>query len=186
MALAQALTPLPLEITRFFGAAALIVAPEASAPELHIHSRLLIIATSRFFAKLTSMKFVLIGLMLLLASLSFPAEKKRKPKGGPDIEVIELSCHRTGLDVVVDGRVRNSGDKSIEGLKLLFDFLGTSGAVISTREGGIEDAVFEPDTEAEFHARIPDPVRAVRLIVNAQTRTERELRVGNPGPYVIE
>ena len=128
----------------------------------------------------------MIALLLVLASLSFPAERKRKAKGTPDIEVVELSCHRNATDVVIDGRVRNTGDKKIEGLKLLFDFIGTGGQVLSTREGGIDDPVFEPDTEAEFHSRVPDQVRAVRLNINAQTGSERELRVGKPGPYVIE
>jgi len=132
------------------------------------------------------MKFALIGLLLLLATLSFPAERKRKPKGGPDIEVVELSCHRSAGEVFVDGRVRNTSDKNLPEIRLLFDFVGTGGAVITTREGTVNDPVFEPDTESEFHARIPDPVRAVRLIVNAQTKGERELRVGKPGPYVIE
>ncbi|MCC7496143.1 MAG: hypothetical protein IT160_01110 [Bryobacterales bacterium] len=132
------------------------------------------------------MKSVLIGLLLVLASLSFPAEKKRKPKGAPDIELVELSCHRTATDVVIDGRVRNSGDRKIEGLRLLFDFLSIGGHVVTTREGGIDDAEFEPGSEAEFHSRIPDPVRAVRLYVNAQTGSQRDLRVGKPGPYVIE
>lgn len=132
------------------------------------------------------MKFALIALLLLLASLSFPSEKKRKSRGAPDVEIVELACHRTATDVVIDGRVRNSGDKRIEGLRLLFDFLTIGGHVVTTREGGIDDPVFEPGSEAEFHSRIPDPVRAVRLRVNAQTGGERELRVGRPGPYVIE
>jgi hypothetical protein len=184
MARAQARTPLALEMTTLAGAEAWAGLPTARAPGAIRHWRRLIIENLQNFATLSSMKFVVIGL-LVFASLSFPADRKRKSKG-PDLDVVELSCHRSGNEVYVDGRVRNTGDKNLERLVLLFDFIDTTGAVITTREGGIEEPVLPPDAEAEFHARIPDPIRAVKINVNAQNKGERELNVGRAGPYTIE
>ena len=76
--------------------------------------------------------------MLALAGASAGADKKPKP---PDIEVLEASAHRGEARISVDGRVRNSGEKPIKELTLLFHFMAPGKQVVTTQKGRIEEEV---------------------------------------------
>ena len=122
-------------------------------------------------------------LVVALAVTSIAAEKKRKP---PDIEVLEASGRRGESKVSVDGRVRNTGEKPIKELTLLFDFMAPGRQVVTTQKAAIDEEILEPGKEAAFHMELNAPPRSVEFQINATDGSGRELRVAKPGPFPIE
>ena len=130
------------------------------------------------------MKTLQIILVLwLLAAVSLAADKKKKP---PDVEILEATAHRGETKVTVDGRVRNSGEKPIKELTLLFDFHAPGKQVVATEKGAIDEEVLEPGQEAAFHMEANTPPRSVAFQINAEDGSHRELRVARSGPFPIE
>jgi len=121
--------------------------------------------------------------LALLVIASIAADKKKKP---PDIEILEASAHRGESKVSVDGRVRNSGEKAIKQLMLLFDFQAPGNQVIATEKGAIEEEVLDPGQEAAFHMEANTPPRSVAFQINAEDGSGRALRVAKSGPFSIE
>src|SRR5215467_8198630 len=114
--------------------------------------------------------------LLMLASLCVAWQKKGKQAKPPEVTVIEVNCHRDGSDVVVDGRLKNSHDKPLVKLNLLFDFLGTDKQVLETKRGVVDNERLTPGDDIDFHLRVADPVRAVSFAIRAEERDGRELR----------
>lgn len=130
------------------------------------------------------MKLALTLLLGLALSVS-GADKKKKQKP-PDLEVVETSVHRTAETVVLSGRVRNSGEKPIRGLILLFDFMAPGRQVVTTQKAPIDEEMLDPGKESTFRFETNDPPRSVEIQLNAQDASGRDLRVEKPGPYPIE
>ena len=128
------------------------------------------------------MKGLAIAVLLACVLLCGAAKKKKQLS----IQVMETSARRGEETISLDGRVRNSGDRPIQKLILLFDFIAPGGAVISTQQFPVEESVLEPGTDTVFRAKLNDNVRAVRYRVGATDSVGREFLVSNPGPYVIE
>jgi hypothetical protein len=126
-----------------------------------------------------------IAILLALASLVSAADKKPKPAKTPDVRVVEIRCQRTESRVTVDGSVRIGGRKTLERLTLFFDFLATDNQVITTRRNDYPDEVMSPGQDVDFNLYLPDPVRAVYVVVRAEQKDGRELRVENAGPFPI-
>jgi hypothetical protein len=124
-------------------------------------------------------------ILLTLASLVCAADKKPKPAKSPDVRVVEIRCQRTESRVTVDGRVRIGGNKTLERFTLFFDFLATDKQVITTRRNDYSEEIFTPGQDVDFNLYLPDPVRAVHVVVRAEAKDGRELRVANPGPFPI-
>jgi hypothetical protein len=123
----------------------------------------------------------------LLASLLSAADKPRKqPSGPPRIEVMEMSVSREDRDLVVEGRVRNAGQRPIRKLVLIFQFLAPGKETIAKGRGPAEEDVLEPGQSHEFRYHLPDNARAVWLLLKAEDATGDEPRVIKPGPYPIE
>lgn len=120
--------------------------------------------------------------VILVLSLT-GADKKKKP---PDITVVECNGRRAAGRTTFDGRVRNTGEKTINGLVLLFDFLSSDKVILTTLKGPTEDEVLEPGAESSFHLESDAPPRAVRYQLNAVDRGGRDLRLANAGPFAIE
>ncbi len=115
--------------------------------------------------------------------LAGAAQKKRQLA----IQVIEAVAHRTHEGIItLDGRVRNTGVRGIEGLVIVFDFMAPGGAVISSQRFETGDDVLEAGKDAFFQAQINDHVRAVKFRLSAVDRSGRNLHVTRPGPYLIE
>lgn len=125
------------------------------------------------------------AILLILASLVCAAEKKAKPVKSPDVRVVEIRCQRTEDRVTVDGRVRIGGNKPLERFTLFFDFLDTGAQVITTRRNDYPEETLSPGQDVDFNLYLPDPVRAVHVVVRAEQKDGRELHVANPGPYPI-
>jgi hypothetical protein len=124
---------------------------------------------------------VILVLSLVVASVA--ADKKKKP---PDLEILEASAHRGETQVSVDGRVRNSGEKPIKELTLLFDFRDPDKQVVATEKGAIDEEVLQPGQEAAFHMEANAPPGSVSFQINAADGSGRELRVAKAGPFPIE
>jgi hypothetical protein len=124
---------------------------------------------------------VILALSLVVASVA--ADKKKKP---PDLEVLEASAHRGEIKVSVDGRVRNTGEKPIKELTLLFDFQAPGKQVVATEKGAIDEEVLQPGQEAAFHMEANTPPRSVAFQIGAADGSGRELRVAKSGPFPIE
>lgn len=124
-------------------------------------------------------------ILLVLASLLSPQEKKRKPRPA-EVEVLAASAHRTEGMIAVDGRVKNSGERAVDGVVLLFDFMAPGRQVITTQRGQLEAERLDPGQEAEFRVEMTDAVRAVAFRINAEDGGGRELTVRKGGPFVIE
>jgi hypothetical protein len=116
----------------------------------------------------------------------YPQEKKRKQQKPPDLEILVIKGQRIPERVAIDGRVKNTGVKPIEGLLLLIDFLSSDNVLLTTKKGPVEAELLQPGEEAEFRLEVGDPVRSVRFRVNAENSEGRDLRVENNGPFVIE
>jgi hypothetical protein len=123
--------------------------------------------------------------LLLLTVWAGGAEKKKK-KAQYAIQIMETTALRGEETISLDGRVRNIGEKPIEHLIVLFDFLAPGGPVLTTQRFEVEEGLLEPGQEAVFRAQVTDPVRAVRYRLNATDRLGRDFQVTNPGPFVIE
>jgi hypothetical protein len=120
--------------------------------------------------------------VILVLSLT-GADKKKKP---PDVTVVECNGRRAAGRITFDGRVRNTGEKTINGLVLLFDFLSSDKVILTTLKGPTEDEVLESGGESSFHLESDAPPRAVRYQLNAVDRGGRDLRIANAGPFAIE
>ncbi len=126
--------------------------------------------------------------LLALASLLFGAGQKRnQPKlKPPEVVVLDASARRVDGRVALDGRLKNAGERPAQGLILLFDFMAPGRQVITTKRGPIDEELLAPGQEAEFHAHIVDPVRAVEFRIAAEDASGRDIKVQRPGPFPIE
>ena len=130
------------------------------------------------------MKLV-IPVLLTLAILLCAEDKKRKPSKGPEIELIEATCQRSTDRVLLDGRIRNASDRTLQKIVLTFRFMAPGGQVIASKNGSLDEQVLEPGDEAEFHMQVPSPARAVSFDVNIDG-SGREPRLDRSGPFPIE
>jgi hypothetical protein len=182
MARAQARAPLSLDITIFLGAAARAAPAAGAAAATFIKFRLLIIK-NWYTATKSIVKLLQIILVLALALTSTAADKKKKP---PDVQIVEASARRDESRVSLEGRLRNTGEKPIKALMLLFDFMAPGRQVITTQKAPIDEELLERGKEAVFHMELNAPPRAVEFQINASDGSGRELRVAGGGPFSIE
>lgn len=131
------------------------------------------------------MKFA-IPALFALAILLCAADKKGKQPKGPEIELIEVTCHRSEDRMLLDGRIRNTAERPLNKVQMIFRFMAPGRQVIATKNGPVEDEVIDPGDEAEFHMQVPAPARAVEFDVNAEDGSGRELRFDRTGPFPIE
>ena len=126
--------------------------------------------------------------MLLIAAVCLGAAdtKKSKKEKPPDLEILEVSGHRSENIVRLDGRVRNTSTKSITGLVLEFHFMDSDRAVLTSQKMGIDEENLEPGKETSIHVQLNDPVRAVAFQISASDEAGHELRLANSGPFAVE
>lgn len=125
--------------------------------------------------------------ILLLAVLApFAAAQRKSVPKPPEVEMLDGSAHREDGKVMLDGRVRNCGDKPIRGLTVLFDFVSAEGQVIATKNGRVDEEVLETGAESEFHVQVEDTARATALRVRFEDYDRRELRVAKAVTFPIE
>jgi hypothetical protein len=124
-------------------------------------------------------------LLLCLALALLGAAQGRKPKPST-VRVVEMAARRTEGTIELDGRVANTSDRTLQKLVLMFDILAPGGEVLTTQQGGVEEALLEPGDTADFHWKMREPARAVHILIRARERNKLDVSVEDPGPYTIE
>jgi hypothetical protein len=127
---------------------------------------------------------VLTILSLFLAL--FAASAQQKGKKAADVQILETKAVRDGAKIKVDGKVRVTGEKSLHGLVIVFDFRSPEKEVVTSQKAVIDEDTMEPGREGVFRSEMADSARAVRYTLRAFDTHEKELRVANPGPYPVE
>ena len=127
---------------------------------------------------------VLTILSLFLAL--FAATAQQKGKKPADVQILETKAVRDGTKIKVDGKVRVTGEKSLHGLVIIFDFRSPEKEVVTSQKAIIDEETMETGREGVFRSEMADSARAVRYTLRAFDTHEKELRVANPGPYPVE
>ena len=122
----------------------------------------------------------------ILCLAVFAAAAQQKSKKPADVQILETKAVRDGDKIKVDGKVRVSGEKSLRGLVLVFDFRSPEKEVVTSQKAVIDEDTLEVGREGVFHSEMADSARAVRYTLRAFDMHEKELRVANPGPYPVE
>lgn len=121
--------------------------------------------------------------LTVAALCSAPPKKNKK---APDAVVESIRLLREGDSITIDGRVKNTGEKPIEGMVLIFEFFGPNKDSLTIQNGPVEAALMEPAEEAEFLLQVKAPARAVSVKVEAQDKSGKDLRIEKNGPFAIE
>jgi hypothetical protein len=129
------------------------------------------------------MRFVFAALLASLALAPAPAQKQKKP---PDVQIVETKAVREGSKITVDGKVKVTAEKPLKGLVIVFDFRSPEKEVVTSQKTLIEENTLEPGREGTYHAEMADAVRAVKYTIRAFDAHEKELRVANLGPFIVE
>jgi|SRR5579863_2516291 len=104
----------------------------------------------------------------------------------PDVQVVEAKCHRTEDKVTLDGKVKITGEKPLKGLVLEFVFLSDSAQVLTTQKTEVSDETIRKDEEESFHVEAYNTPGSIRYKIRAYDSADKELRIGNDGPFIIE
>ena len=103
-----------------------------------------------------------------------------------DLRLNDVALHRDADSVMIDGRLENTGDKTLKKLKYFIEFRDTDRKTISTRSGSVEPKNLEPGDDFELRAKVPDSVRAVDVMFRFEDGSGRVVDAANPGPFIIE
>ena len=125
-------------------------------------------------------------LALILAAgalLAFTPQKSRKPA---DVEMVESRAVRQDGRIRVDGRVKVTGEKPLHGLVIVFDFRSPEKEVVTAQRSVIDDGTLEAGYEGAFHNEMVDAPRAVNYTLRAFDTHDRELKLANAGPFIVE
>jgi hypothetical protein len=117
----------------------------------------------------------------VLAALLLSAAGKK-----PDVQIVDTKALRDGPKITVDGKVKVTGEKALKGLVIVFDFRSPEKEVVTSQKTVIQEDTMESGRDGVYHAEMVDAVRAVNYTVRAFDMHEKELKVANPGPYIIE
>jgi len=119
-------------------------------------------------------------LSVALLSAAVP-QKGRKP----EVEVLETRARRSNGEIFIDVRVRTV-DKTLRGLIVYFDLLSPENGVVTSKKAVLDEGQVGPGEERSTESAASEHVRAVRYKIRAFDTQERELRIGNAGPFPIE
>jgi hypothetical protein len=124
-------------------------------------------------------------LTLLLCATGLQAAKKSKSKGP---EIVLLDCLGKIEDgvFVVDGHLRNTAEKPVRKLTVVYEVLDSDKNVLTRQKGEINEDELEPGQEAGFHAQMAYHARAISFRLSFEDGGERELRSEKTGPFPIE
>jgi hypothetical protein len=124
------------------------------------------------------------AIVLAIALLTVAVAQKQKK--APDVNIVETKAVREQTKITVDGKVKCTAEKALKGLIIVFDFRSPEKEVVTSQKTTIEEDNMEPGKDGVFHAEMVDAVRAVAYTIRAFDGHEKELRVSNPGPYIVE
>jgi hypothetical protein len=126
----------------------------------------------------------LLAVLLAIGTLlAFSPQKSKKPA---DVEMVEIKVARDAGKISVDGKVKVTGEKALRGLVIVFDFRSPEKEVVTSQKAVLNEETVDPGHEGVFHNEMIDAPRAVTLTLRAFDAREKELRIGNAGPFIIE
>jgi len=131
------------------------------------------------------MKWWLLALFTPASLFLCVAQDQRKPKPKP-LEVVELQLRRNEDKVLIDGKLRNSGDSKLRSVEVIFYFLSVDKKVVSTRRFALDEDELAPGDEATLMLETTFPARSVSMRMEAQARGERWINLSRSGPFLIE
>jgi hypothetical protein len=121
-----------------------------------------------------------VTLLLCFCGMALAAAK-------PDVQVVEVRAQRLEAGkIVVDGTIKNTSGKLMKGLIVIFDFLSSANATLTSQKIQMADDVLTKGQESSFHAETLNPPGAVRYRLRAFDNVDHEVRIGPTGPYPIE
>ena len=126
-------------------------------------------------------------LLLALAAVPFAFSQKKAPQPKPPvIQVVEVSAQREDGNLAIDLKLKNTGERTANELKVIVDVLDSDKRVLTTQHGGSEPESVDAENEAEFHAQMSLPPRAVYVRFSFEEQGGRDLKASNTGPFPIE
>jgi hypothetical protein len=123
-------------------------------------------------------------LLLAAVPLAYPQKKAPQPKPAV-IEVVKATAQRDADLLALDGHVRNTGERPATDLVVIVDVLDSDKRTLTTQKGESDPSTVEPGEEAEFHAQMALPPRAVSIRLSFEDGSGRDLKSSNTGPFAI-
>lgn len=124
--------------------------------------------------------------LMLISSPAAQADKKAKGHKSSNVEIVEAVARRIPGEIQFDGRVKNTSDRPLIGLVLIFQLRNDDGGVVTAQHGEIDQKVLDPGEEAVFRMSTRDAARAVSVTIDAKDNRRMELEVAGNGPFPIE
>ena len=124
-------------------------------------------------------------MILAAVPAAYPQKKAPQPKP-PVIEVVEATAHRDQAQLNIDGKLRNTGERTANEVVILVDVLDSDKRPLTTQKGESDPASIEAGEEGEFHAQMPLPAKAVYFRFSFEESGGRYLKATNTGPFTID
>jgi hypothetical protein len=107
-------------------------------------------------------------------------------KPAPELQVLEMDVHREEGLIQLAAKVKNVTEKPLDGLNIIFQFQDGEGKTITTQRAVADEPKLAPDAVSNLEGQMKDAPEAVAMRVLAETKSGRQLRVGNNGPFPIQ
>jgi hypothetical protein len=127
-------------------------------------------------------------LALAAVPIAAVAQKKKPAYKGPEVELLSASATLEDGRLMLDGRLRNSGERPIQRLTVIWEILDSDRRVLTRQQGPVEPVELAPGEECEMQAQIAYHARAISFRVSFEDGSGRELRSDEKknGPFNIE
>lgn len=126
-------------------------------------------------------------LLLFALAVMLGAYQGKKPAlKPPSIDVLEFTAHREQNLLAIDCKFKNTGERSANDLVVIVDVLDSDKRAITTQKGNSEPESLEAGGNAEFHAQMRLPPRAVYVRLSFEDGQGRDIRAVNAGPVAID
>jgi hypothetical protein len=119
--------------------------------------------------------------VFLLSTGAVAAGKKRA-----DIQILEFKAERGDDLISVHAKVKNIGERTLQRVNIIFRFVDTQHATVTTQRTALEKLSLAPGEDSEIDAQMQDAPRAVWVMILAERSGGVETRVAGDGPYTVE
>ena len=137
----------------------------------------------KVIAMLRSFVVMLTCVFLLTTGLSTGAAAGKKRA---DIQILDFKAERVDDLISVHAKVKNIGERTLQQVNIIFRFVDTQKATVTTQRTTLEKLSLAPGEESEIDAQMQDAPRAVWVMILAERSGGVETRVAGDGPYTVE
>ncbi len=103
-----------------------------------------------------------------------------------DIQILDFKAERADDLISVHAKVKNIGERTLQRVNIIFRFVDTERATVTTQRTALEKLELAPGEESEIDAQMQDAPRAVWVTILAERSGGVETRVAGDGPYTVE